>query len=217
MRPILSLGLSSFLLMCSGCAADEFGQCLGAVSFREHEIPTVIEALVADEKPLSYVATKGVSMLGLYYLVVANYQDRTVVTMYRTGLGARSIDLSVQEGQDLYDAASYAISETPKYVGKGVFDRHNCHFVRAASGYERIDGKYTNPSHSESGNGFERVFYEFGSLLDAGYGEITYDSYTDQDIPIPPDYAEEELASIEKKNSQNIFRELDEFWLNDRK
>ena len=89
----------------------------------------------------------------------------------------------------------------------------HCHFVRAGSGQEHIDGEYVNPSRGESGDGIERMFYEFGSLLDDGYGEITYESYADKDIPLPPEYSEDELAALTKKYSRNVFHELDELWL----
>ena len=213
MRPTIRFGLSAFLLLCFGCTPNEFDYCLDAVSFRDHEIPTLTEALVADEKPTSYVATKGVSQLGLYYLVIANYEDRSTTTMYRTGLGIRSIEVPVDRGLNLYKSATEAISNTRKARNKGVFDGGHCHFVRAGSGQEHIDGEYVNPSRGESGDGIERMFYEFGSLLDDGYGEITYESYADKDIPLPPEYSEDELAALTKKYSRNVFHELDELWL----
>lgn len=213
MRPILNFGLFTLLLLSASCATDEFDQCLESVSFRDHETPTLPKAIAAEERPSSYVATKGVSMMGFYYLVVANYEDRSIATMYRTGLGVRSVDLSADRGRSLYESATHTISETRSSHNKGVFDGEHCHFVRAGSGQERIDGKYVNPSRDESGEGIERMFYEFDSLLDAGYGEITFDSYADKDIPLPPDYSEDELAALTKKNRRNIFRELDDLWL----
>ncbi len=212
MRPTLNFLLSTLLLLCSACAVDEFDRCLGGVSFRDHEIPAVIEALATEGRPSSYVATKGVSMLGLHYLVIANYEDRSTATMYRTGLGYRSIEVSVDRGLNLYESATEAISENRKARNKGVFDGEHCHFVRAGSGQERVDGEYVNPSRGESGDGIERMFYEFGSLLDDGYGEITYDSYADKDIPLPPEYSEDKLAALTKKYSRNVFHELDELW-----
>ena len=213
MRPILNSVFSSLLLLSSACSADEFDRCLGGVSSRDHEIPAVTVALATEGSPSSYVATKGVSMLGFYYLVIANYEDRSTATMYRTGLGIRSIEVSVDRGLNLYKSAVEAISKTPKARNKGVFDGEHCHFVRAGSGQEHNDGEYVNPSRVETGDGIERMFYEFGSLLDDGYGEITYDSYADKDIPLPPEYSEDELAALKKKYSRNVFHELDELWL----
>lgn len=213
MRPTRCFFLSTLLFLCSACGTDDFDRCLGGVSFRDHEIPAMTEALAIEGRPSSYVAAKGVSMLGLYYLVIANYQDRSKVTMYRTGLGIRSIEVSVDRGLNLYESATEVISENRKVRNKGVFDREHCHFVRADSGLEHVEGEYVNPSRSESGDGIERMFYQFGSLLDAGYGEITFESYADKNIPLPPEYSEDELAALTKKYSRNVFHELDELWL----
>lgn len=212
MRPILKTCLTTLLLSCSGCAADEFSQCLGAVSFHDYEIPTLTAALVGEEPPSAFVAAKGVSVLGLYYLVVANYEDHSVATMYRSGLGVRFVDLSLQGGRDLHKLATSAISETPASQNKGAFDLHNCHFVRAGSGNDRVEGRYVNPSRDESGDELQRLFYEIDSLLDAAYGEITFDSYVDEEMPMPPNYSEDDLAEIIRRTSRNVFGELDDLW-----
>jgi len=213
MRPILNLLLSVLLLLCSSCSPDEFDWCLEGVSFRDHEIPALIEALADKDYPSSYVASKGVSMLGLHYLVIANYEHGSTATMYRTGLGIRSIEIASDRGRSLYESASDAMSDTRTARNKGVLDGEHCHFVRAGSGSMRVDGEYVNPSRNESGDGIERMFYEFSSLLNAGYGEITFESYADKDIPLPPEYTEEELAALTKKYSRNVFHELDDLWL----
>ena len=148
MRPILKTCLTTLLLSCSGCAADEFSQCLGAVSFHDYEIPTL----------------------------------------------------------------TAAISETPASQNKGAFDLHNCHFVRAGSGNDRVEGRYVNPSRDESGDELQRLFYEIDSLLDAAYGEITFDSYVDEEMPMPPNYSEDDLAEIIRRTSRNVFGELDDLW-----
>lgn len=212
MPPTLSLILSTLLLLCSACSADEFDRCLGDMSFRDHEIPALTEALATEDPPSSYVATKGVSMSGLYYLVIANYEGRSNATMYRTGLGTRSIEMPAERGLSLYNSASESISVTRTARNKGVFDGENCHFVRAGSGQDRFDGVYVNPSRNESGDGIERMFYAFDTLLDAGYGEITFESYAEQDIPLPPEYSDDELAALKDKYSRNAFHELDELW-----
>ena len=203
--------LSGFLLvsvMTSSCAQIEFDQCVRAISYRHYELPNLIDALPeTDEIPSSYVATKGVAMLGMYYIVVANYEERSIVTTYWTGIGIRSISITKEEGRDLFRLAASVTSQTPKARNRGAHDRNSCHFVRAGSGQEKSDGMYINPRSGKLRNDVSVVFDRIDSLLYQAYGEITYKSFTD--APPPPEYSEEELDELYEQTRRNLFSELD--------
>lgn len=194
--------------MSSSCARIEFDQCIRAISFRHYEHPNLIDALPeTDEIPSSYVATKGVAMLGMYYIVVANYEEQSTATTYWTGIGIRSISISQEEGRELFRLAATAASQTPKARNRGAHDRNSCHFVRAGTVQEKSDGMYINPRSGKTRNDVSVVFDRIDSLLYQAYGEITYQSFTN--APLPPEYSEEQLHELYEQTRRNPFYELD--------
>lgn len=203
--------LSGFLLVSvifSSCGRIEFDQCIKAISFRDYELPNLIDALPeTDEIPSSYVATKGVAMLGMYYIVVANYEEQSTATTYWTGIGVRSISISKEEGRELFRLAVSATSQTPKARNRGAHDLNSCHFVRAGTVQENSDGIYINPRSGKTRNDVAVVFDRIDSLLYQAYGEVTYKSFTD--APLPPEYSEEELDELYEQARRNPFSELD--------
>ena len=112
MRPILTCILILTVSACLGNEPDEFEQCLGSISFHDYEVPRLTESVAsANESPVTFLAAKGISSMGLYYVVVANYEQQSVATFYRSGLGTKTLPLTLEEGQQLYSLVANSVGE----------------------------------------------------------------------------------------------------------